>query len=234
MKKLQLRTRIIFIIASLFIMFFGVNKLYEKPTRRPPLVYLVPADYFGPVFVFFGQKDGVDLLPDPLGLAVLIPENGVVKIKNEIGLILDKKRPDYQNMYWISLSENGTRKKMIINENTMQDSDGSTYEVYYDEDGKPHKHPSGSGKFEYFSEKQKSETMIFGNGGCGRDNFIPENDSTSKSPVCGRFLVISPNAYLGLPKWMWEDAHHSYASIQQLVEEFNDRLKEKKSFYKLP
>lgn len=217
-------------LAIIFMIFLSIR---NKGNEMPPLVYLIPEDYFGPVFVFFGQKDGVEMLPDPLGQAVLIPENGVVKIKKSMDLILPRKKPDYQNIYWISISKDGTRKKMVINENSKQDNEGNYYEVYYDENGVPHKHPSGNGKFDYFSEKQKKENMIFGHGGCGPNNFVPDNDSNAKSPECGRFLVISPNAYLDLPKWMWEDAHHPYASIQQLVEEFDERLQQKKLFYKI-
>ena len=82
------------------------------------LVYLIPEDYFGPVFVFFGQKDGVELLPDPLGHSVSVPENGVIKIKEDVDSALPKQNPAYQNVYWVSVSKSGARKKMIFNENT--------------------------------------------------------------------------------------------------------------------
>lgn len=216
------------------IIFMAFLAFKNKGSEISPLVYLIPENYFGPVFVFFGQKDGVEMLPDPLGQAVLIPENGVVKIKKDMDAILPRKKPDYQSIYWISISKDGIRKRMIINENTMEDNDGNLYEEYYDENGIPHKNPTGNGQFEYFSEKQKNENMIFGDGGCGQNNFIPENDSTAKSPACGNFLVISPNAYITLPKWMWRSAHHSYGSIQQLVDESNKRLEKKKLFYDIP
>lgn len=57
---------VFFLILIIFsIIFFIKNK---NSTMPPPLVYLIPEEYFGPVFVFFGQKDGVDMSPDPLGI----------------------------------------------------------------------------------------------------------------------------------------------------------------------
>ena len=36
---------------------YGGHYIYQKYTVSPSLVYLIPEDYFGPVFVFFGQPD---------------------------------------------------------------------------------------------------------------------------------------------------------------------------------
>lgn len=224
---------IFFVISIIFaVIFFSLKN--KGSTMPPPLVYLIPEEYFGPVFVFFGQEDGVDMQDDPLGQAVLVPENGIVKIKKEINLVLPKNKTEYQNVYWISISKSGARKKFIFHENSMIDKDGNWYEIYYDENGMPHKNFTKKELFYYFSEKQKNEKIIIGHGGCGRDNFIPEDDPIAKSPKCGMFLVIAPNSYRNLPKWMWEDAHHSYSSIEQLVEESNERLQKKKLFYNIP
>lgn len=234
-KILKFRKMPIYIFLIFFTASISIFIAFEKKSAQalPPLVHLIPEGYFGPVFVLFGQKDGVEMMPDPLGQAVLVPENGIIKIKKDVDSILDEKKPDYQNMFWVSISKNGTRKKMIVNLNTMKDENWKSYEVYYDENGTPHKNYITSENFHYFSEKQKDEKMIFGHGECGQDNFRPENDKITKSPACGIFLIISPNAYLNLPDWMWMDAHHQYSSVQQLVEESNQRLKKKKIFYKI-
>ena len=34
---------------------YGAHHIYKEYTMPPPLVYLIPEDYFGPVFVFFGS-----------------------------------------------------------------------------------------------------------------------------------------------------------------------------------
>lgn len=239
MKKMEKMIKILknfkyLISFILIVIFISYSSIKNKGSEMLPLVYLIPEDYFGPVFVLFGQKDGVEMMPDPLGQAVLVPENGIIKIKKHVDSILEEKKPKYQNMYWISVSKDGIRKNMIINENTMKDADWKSYEVYYDENGIAHKNFTGNKKFHYFSEKQKTQNMIFGHGGCGQNNFMSENDSTGEPPACGMFLVISPNAYMNLPKWMWGGAHHHYPSVQKLVEESDERLKKKKLFYNLP
>jgi hypothetical protein len=221
-------------IFLLFIFSFGLHKLYREATMPPSIVYIIPDDFIGPVFVFFGQKDGVTPSPDILGHAVLVPENGVVKIKQNVDDIIPDEKDGQQNMHWVTVSKTGSRKKIIVNENTQQESSGELYEIYYDDVGQPHKHPVIKSKhpFYYFSELQRNEKMIFGHEGC--QNQFRENDSdpTEKPPVCGKFLVISPNQFLTMPSWMWEGTRHPYASIKAFEDAANERVKKKKEFYR--
>lgn len=183
----------------------------------PALVYLIPENFHGPVFVFFGQKDGVDMSPDPLGHSALVPKNGVVKIKLRANQVIghgDKK----QNIYWISISKNGNRKKMILNLNSRQDENGKFYDIYYDGNGEPRKYWLSEEKdpFFYFSRMQKKERMIFDHRGCRDQKFMEENDNVHQSPECGKFLVISPENFLKMPVWLWDGMNHHYSSIREL------------------
>ena len=201
----------------------------------PPLVFLIPDTYFGPVFFFFGQPDGVDLQPDPLGNAVRVPENGVVKLKARAKDVVTRSTKDYRSEYMISVAKDGTRKVMILNGNTYRDENGEMMDFYHDENSRLHKFPANNPKdsFYYFTEAQKNERMVFGHDGCAHQ-FGDDNDPPEKAIACGKFLVVSPNQFLTLPKFMWDDLQHAYESIQQFVDEANARVLQKRTYYKLP
>lgn len=218
---------------------YGLNHIYKEITMPPPLVYLIPEDYFGPVFVFFGQKDGVDLQPDPLGMAVTVPENGVVKIKASVDDVLPEPSEGHRNLYWVAVAKTGTRRILKVSAKAIQDFEGRWFNIYYDEQGLPHKHQAEfqigeRHPFYYFSEKERDENMIFGHGGCKHQNFTAKDEINDESPSCGKFLVISPNVYLTMPRWLWENTGRQYTSIGEFIEEANRRLLQKKEFYKLP
>lgn len=195
----------------------------------PPIVYLIPDTYFGPVFVFFGQKDGVELNTDPLGKSVTVPDNGVVKIKESISTVVGE-RTNNQNIYFIRVSKNGYRKNIKVVSNTQIDNEGRYFDVYYDEQGKGHKFAvdKSSKPFYYFSEKEKEEKMIFSHDGCQNQLFTPDDKTNMEPPECGKFLVISPNEFLIKPNWIWEDLQHPYSSIDQLIQQA-DEVKEMKA-----
>ena len=199
-----------------------------------PLVYLVPDTYVGPVFVFFGQKDGIELQTDPLGKSVTVPDNGIIKIKQPMASAVGESNSGRQNIYFIRVSKNGDRKVIKIVSNTQRDNDGELFEVYYDEQGKGHKFliDKSSKPFYYFSEHEKNEKMIFAHEGCQNQLFIPDNSPNMEPPDCGKFLVMSPNQFLSKPDWVWEDLQHPYSSIDQLIQEANRVKKMKEKFIK--
>ncbi|WP_198291986.1 MULTISPECIES: hypothetical protein [unclassified Janthinobacterium] len=199
----------------------------------PPIVYIVPNDFIGPVFVFFGQKDGITPSADILGRSVLIPKNGVIKIKQDVGDVIAKQEDGKQNMYWVEISKSGIRKKLILNDNTQQEKNGDFYENYYDENGLPHKYPviEKNHPFYYFSESQRKEKMIFGHEGCQHQFLEKNTESTEKPPACAKFLVISPNQFLTMPRWMWNGINHPYSSISEFEETANERVLMKENFY---
>ena len=212
----------------------------------PPLVFLIPDTYFGPVFFFFGQPDGVDLQRDPLGNAVRVPENGVVKIKASVHDAMGQSSEHHWATYMVSVAKDGTRKVMIVNGDTYRDDNGELMNLYSDENSRLHdKFPSSKAKgaFYYFTEAQKNEYMVFNHQGCPNQIFAPHIDEvmTGKMtadeagvPACGKFLVVSPNQFLSLPDFMWDDLDHAYESIQQFVDQANRTLIQKRTYYKLP
>jgi hypothetical protein len=64
-----------------------------------PLVYLVPVNYRGPIFVLFGQEHGIETQPDPLGRAVTIPENGIVLLRGKVDEIIAEDSEGNRNIY---------------------------------------------------------------------------------------------------------------------------------------
>ncbi len=123
------------VIVYLAMAFFSERDLQASPSIKKPLVYLVPEGFLGPVFVFFGQKDGVDTIPDAMGNAVTIPKNGIVKLRGTVDNLLSKDR-SIRNLYWISVSPNGQRKVMFVVNAVKKDSDGVWSYSYYDRTGK--------------------------------------------------------------------------------------------------
>jgi hypothetical protein len=219
---------VLFVIFSAAIL---ISLKFLSDFKMPsPLVYLVPDTYVGPVFVFFGQKDGIELKTDPLGKSVTVPDNGIIKIKQPMASVVGESNSGRQNIYFIRVSKNGGRKAIKIVSNTQRDNDGELFEVYYDEQGKGHKFliDKNSKPFYYFSEDEKNEKMIFAHEGCQNQLFIPDNSPNMEPPDCGKFLVMSPNQFLIKPDWVWEDLQHPYSSIDQLIQEA-DEIKKRKS-----
>jgi hypothetical protein len=230
----------------IFAFSYGTYRLYkEMTTMPPPLVFLIPADYFGPVFFFFGQPDGVDVQLDPLGQAVNVPENGVVKIKARANDVVPKGNDKFRPVYMVFVDKNGKRIVPKFKVNTWQDDEGNRFNGYFDENSQLQKFPSqiDRERYYYFSEQQRNEKMIFNHDSCDHQNFTevpmpgpgePPVRKNDPSPACGKFLITTPNEYDKLPGWMWRGLQHEYESVQSFVDEANERVQKKKEYYKLP
>ncbi|WP_150118564.1 hypothetical protein [Collimonas fungivorans] len=221
-----------FLLAALS---YGTVRFYKEITMPAPLVFLIPDSYIGPVFFFFGQADGVDVKSDPLGKAVWVPENGVVKLKAPVDEVMGDSTPGHRATYMVSVSKTGERKILKMHGDAAQDDDDKWFTFYFDENTQIHKFPtaseSGKSRFYYFTDVQKNEPMVFNHGSCSHQDFIPDNDATAEAPACGKFLVVSPNQYLTLPDWMWKNLQHAYSSIQSFETEANQRVQLKKEYY---
>jgi hypothetical protein len=224
---------------------YGAYRLHkEMTTMPPPLVFLIPADYSGPVFFFFNQPDGVDVQPDPLGQAVNVPENGVVKIKARANDVVPKGDEKFRPVYMIFVDKNGKRTIPRFNINPWYDENSKWFDGYLDEKSQLNSFPILDGKdgFYYFNDQQRSEKMVFNHDTCDHQNFTnvsmlaPDNSwaRNHPGPACGKFLITTPNEIFKLPDWMWEDSQRSYNSIQSFVDEANERVQKKKEYYKLP
>ena len=224
-------------LSLLFGLLWGSHKINKKNDMPPSLVFLIPAEYFGPVFFFFGQSDGVDVLPDPLGHAVTVPLNGVLKLKENLNDLVPsfndaKKRP----LVWVSIDKQGNRKLLKYNSGSWQNINGKWFDSYLDETSKLNEFPAIDGEhpYYYYNERQRDELMAFENGGCAHQKFTPKDDPKATTPACGKFLVLSPNQYLKKPDFLWEEFAHRFSSIDALIKQANEALIEKKVFYKLP
>ncbi|HEY4317384.1 MAG TPA: hypothetical protein VGN04_07265 [Herbaspirillum sp.] len=221
------------------ILAYGGNRLYQEAKMPPPLVFLIPDHYVGPVYFFFGQADGIDVQPDPLGQAVWVPENGVIKIKAQVDSVMGTSSKGHRATYMIAVSDDGKRSILKMFINPEKRSDGWWW-GYFDEHTQLHefKMPDSWGKFSYVPSSLMNERMIFNHTGCREQGFAPgvrdliAGDKTADeigAPACGKFLVASPDEYLKFPSWMWEDIQGPYHSIQEFVDEANLRVKKKKA-----
>ena len=217
---------ILFFIVGSFLAYKNLEKEHNMP---PPFVYLIPENFFGPVFVLFDQPDGVDLTQDPLGMAVTVPENGLIKLKAKTQASVPSNN-NKQNIYWIKINSSGQRETFIVAGPTYRNEQGVLTEYYADKNSKTLAFPVVDGKpaFHYFTESQKNERMIFANGGCKQQRFKPEAEGLKNSPACGKFLVLSPNELLKEPYWIWHDLDIEYDSIADLENDLNEVLKKKK------
>jgi nuclear transport factor 2 (NTF2) superfamily protein len=215
---------------------------YKTITMPPPLVILIPDTYFGPVFFLFGQPDGVALERDPLGNAVHVPRNGIVKIKDRVENALRStsvwNSDEQRGLYMVSISASGSRKILKIDMGIQQDDDGSWWTGYLDETWTFHKIPfnhdteTRSSVF-LLPESIRSEQLVMAQDTCTHQ-FGDYDDPKEKVTACGKFLVASPIQYEKMPNFMWEQLQHHFASVGQLVDEANTTAIEKRKFYKLP
>lgn len=194
----------------------------------PTFIFLIPEDYFGPVFVFFERSDGVDMQPDPSGHSVTVPANGIVKIRAPLKEVSGSGAEGKPAAYYFSVSRDGVRRKMKVFVGTYQDTKHDRwYSEYIFEDNTIRKFffsDDESGEYKFFSNAVKSERMIFGRDACD-DNFNDLEDKPG-GPYCGQFFVASPNEVMALPERAWEDFYGRRNSIQEAIDEGNQRLKE--------
>ena len=216
---------------------YGAYHIYKEYTMPPPLVYLIPEDYFGPVFVFFGQPEGVELIPDPLGHAVKVPENGLIKLRASVDeAIPSNEGATKQVLFWVAVSKDGHRRIFMVSGPTQRNEEGVFIRQYADSSSKTLRFPikDDGPDFDYFTETQKNERMIFHHGSCKHQRFISAQERDAKRPSCGKFLVMSPSDILKEPNWIWDHLDGEYTSIQELEKDLNEVVEKKKTFYSIP
>ncbi|OTG87949.1 hypothetical protein [Acinetobacter sp. ANC 3832] len=99
---------------------------------KPPVVFLVPENFIGPVFVIFDQEDGQELRSDPLGVSLTVPENGLIKVKASKNEVLTRgMNYDKRNVYWISLNKDGQRMNMPYQGGGARDYDKEVFWTWY-------------------------------------------------------------------------------------------------------
>lgn len=212
-----------------------------KESTMPPLVFLIPDDYFGPVFFLFGQPDGVELQKDPLGNAVRVPVNGIVKLKEPMSNVVASSsgQPGGRRViYMVSVSPSNDRKILKYDVGVRQDDDGTWWTGYFDEDARLHRVSFDHTTLKQppvflYPESTRNEKFIFQDDTCAHQ-FGELNGPAEKVVACGKFLVATPNQLVGLPDFMWREFEHPFTSIGQLVEQADAAMSEKRKYYKLP
>lgn len=201
----------------------------------PPFVYLIPEDYFGPVFVLFGQPDGAEMQPDPLGHAINVPESGIVKIKAPRPQVMGVTEEGRRATYFILVSKAGQRKNINTLTDVYRDEDGIWWQGIVDEATTLHKYVIGketTGNFDHLPKTSMNERMIAGRRNC---RFRFENaDEASKGTHCDQFLVASPNERMSMPDWMWEDTGTYVESIADFLARAHEIHEKKLAHYGEP
>lgn len=115
-KKFNLnRKKLIILIICLLVGLIVVAKLinFGRDFMKPPIVFLIPENFIGPVFVVFDQDDGQDLKTDPLGVSLTVPESGLIKVKASKSEVLTSgMNYDKRNVYWVTITKEGQRINM--------------------------------------------------------------------------------------------------------------------------
>ncbi len=216
---------------------YGAHYVYKELTMPPPLVYLIPEDYFGPVFVFFGQPDGVDLIPDPLGHAVKVPKNGLIKLRASVDdAIPSNEGATKQVLFWVAVSKDGSRRNFMVAGPVEKNEAGELTRYFADENARTLAFPvkSDQPKFYFFTDAKKNERMIFDEKGCKYQRFISKEENDLKRRTCGKFLVMSPNEVIKKPYWIWDRLDGEYTSIQELEKDLNEVVLKKKDYLENP
>lgn len=109
------RKKLIILIICLFVGLIVIAKLINlgRDSMKPPIVFLIPENFIGPVFVVFDQDDGQDLKTDPLGVSLTVPESGLIKVKASKSDVLTRgMNYDKRNVYWLTITKEGQRINM--------------------------------------------------------------------------------------------------------------------------
>lgn len=134
-KKINLsKKKLIILIVCFLVSLIIITKLIDcgRNIMKQPVVFLIPENFIGPVFVVFDQVDGQDLKTDPLGLSLTVPENGLIKVKASQNEILTKgMNYDKRNVYWIMLTKNGQRINMSYQGGGGYDYDKEVFWTWY-------------------------------------------------------------------------------------------------------
>ena len=168
-KKLNLnKKKLIILLICLLIGLIIVNELieYGKDAMKSPVVFLIPENFIGPVFVVFDQEDGQDLKTDPLGLSLTVPENGLIKVKASKNEVLTRgMNYDKRNVYWITLTKDGQRINMPYQGGGARDYDKEVFWTWYiDKDNQakqmafnPKLYPKTNDSNSYFLTKEQAK-----------------------------------------------------------------------------
>lgn len=162
--------------------------------------------------------------PVPLGNAVTIPRNEVLKLKGTVDDLIGKDGT-VRNVYWVTPIDEERQKILWIVNALVQDTEGNWVYSYYDEVGKLHraKGKSPIGYFKHIPAAKRNDRMVMAHGGCKHQRFVPPGTPDAKIPDCGKFLIISPSGYRNLPDWLWNDTSREYSSIAELESEADQR-----------
>ena len=206
----------------LLVVLVGSYSLKDKFMPRPsPFVYLIPADYFGPVVTYFGQPDGVEMKPDPLGHAVDVPKTGIVKVRARRQDVMGISEDGYLATYFVSVAPEG-RKVMKVLTDVYRD-DGAFWQGVIDDTPAMTRYEigtEGKGNYDHLPKNLQNERMISSRQGC-RFRFI-NADEASKQAGCDEFLVISPNEDMETGDWMWGN----FGSYFESLEDFSAKIAE--------
>lgn len=209
------------ILTSLLAIWSG-HRIYKELTMPPPFVYLIPSDYFGPVVTFFGQADGVEMKPDPLGHAVDVPATGIVKVRSQRPDAMGVSREGYRASYFVAVHPDETRKILKYLTDVYRE-DGVWWQGVVDEKSTMTRYnigPETKGEFDHLPEALRNERMIAARDGC---NYRFEHaDEASKETDCDEFLVISPNERMATLDWLWGD----FGAYFESVAEFSAKIAE--------
>ena len=220
------------IFGVMLLLFFGFVTV-KGDSAVKPIVYLIPDNFIGPVYVFFGQKDGVDVVPDSLGNAVTVPRTGVVKLRATVPDLISTDRSK-RNIYWVSVSKEGKRHILWIVNELAKDEDGEWIYSYFDESGNPHvaKGATADGYLTHIPENRRNNRMVMEHDSCKHQRFVSPSTPDTLTPACAKFLIASPNEYRQMPDWMWVNTNHEYKSINEFEIEAEERASKIEALYK--
>lgn len=212
----------------------------------PPLVYLIPENYFGPIFVFFDQKDGKELMADPLGQAVAVPENGLIKLRAKAEDVMGKNSDTHRAEYWVAVGKDGARRVLgVFGTQTWKDENGQWWLPYMDEKmqlSRFYYDPEKNVGADFIPDALKNRPAVFARQACGHQAFSPRaaefrsgkiSGKEAGVPACGKFLIATPAQRYAFPDWMWDDLRFTYTSIEQLEADLNKVLERKRAHYGL-
>lgn len=187
----------------------------------PAFVYLIPEDFVGPVFTLFGQPDGVEMKPDPLGHAVAVPADGIIKIRAPRLEVMGVTVEGYRATWFIAVSASGERRDIPTLTNVYRD-DGIFWQGIIDEKTDMQKYAIGertTGTFDHLPKKFLKRRMIASRRNC---KFRFDNaDGNDKNTHCDQFEVMSPEEIIRVNHLM--DSTGTYV---QSVADFLERARE--------
>lgn len=179
--KKKLATLVICLLVGLIIVIKLIH--YGKDAMKPPVVFLIPENFIGPVFVVFDQEDGQNLKNDPLGMSLTVPENGLIKVKASKNEVLTRgMNYDKRNVYWIIVTKDGQRINMPYHSNVRTDYEkGLNWFWYIDQNNQAKQivldeklYPKTNDKdFYYFNQEQLKLKTAFSWDSC--DAYIWKN-----------------------------------------------------------